>query len=270
MSTFEEYAALARQLAHLRRLGERDATADARQRENVQAVADQLGQRLTVQQHRLWQFGHLIGQQRPASVSPPATPLTVTAPAVHQSEFVSSQLSTGPARLALPPASTGASGSAPDEGGLDLPSPRPPSETDPAVELHRARQAADEADHAVSAAEALAQQPPLLPTWSPLARAMAVYTACALAAGVLMLMLVLASGVGVVDTFTLYAWTCAGLPAVAFFAGVLLLGRYGRPVAANVAVSPPRYVHFGFAICFLALPILYCGYLLLFRLLRLA
>ncbi|MET8466623.1 hypothetical protein ABZU93_26535, partial [Micromonospora zamorensis] len=114
--------------------------------------------------------------------------------------------------------------------------------------------------------ELLAQRPALLPTWSPLARAVAVYAACGAAAGVLVLALVLASGVGMVDGFTLGAWICAGLPAVAFFGGYLVLGRWGRP--AMVTGTPPRYLPLGFLICFLLVPMAYCAYLLLVRGLR--
>ena len=92
---------------------------------------------------------------------------------------------------------------------------------------------ADEADRHGQQAETLAQQPALLPTWSPLARAVAVYAGCAAVAGLLMLTLVLASGVGLVDGFTLGAWICAGLPALAFFGRVpgarpLGAARHGR------------------------------------------
>ncbi|RLP86042.1 hypothetical protein, partial [Micromonospora sp. CV4] len=137
---------------------------------------------------------------------------------------------------------------------------------DPSTELELARRMADEADRHGHQAELLAQRPALLPTWSPLARAVAVYAGCGAAAGVLMLALVLASGVGLVDGFTLGAWICAGLPALAFFGGYLVLGRWGRP--AMVAGTPPRYLPLGFLICFLLVPVAYCGYLLLVRGLR--
>ncbi|MEU5674909.1 hypothetical protein ABZ749_32230, partial [Micromonospora sp. NPDC047753] len=141
-----------------------------------------------------------------------------------------------------------------------------PAAADPAMELELARRMADEADRHGQQAELLAQRPALLPTWSPLARAVAVYAGCGAAAGVLVLMLVLASGVGLVDGFTLGAWICAGLPAVAFFGGYLVLGRWGRP--AMVAGTPPRYLPLGFLICFLVVPMAYCAYLLLVRGLR--
>ncbi|MFF5178474.1 hypothetical protein ACFY2Q_10675 [Micromonospora sp. NPDC000316] len=167
------------------------------------------------------------------------------------------ELPVGEARLALPTAVSPA--------GVGVPAQRAAA-VDPATELELARRMADEADRHGQQAELLAQRPALLPTWSPLARAVAVYAGCGAAAGVLMLTLVLASGVGLVDGFTLGAWICAGLPALAFFGGYLVLGRWGRP--AMVAGTPPRYLPLGFLICFLLVPLGYCGYLLLFRALR--
>ncbi|MGN9775703.1 hypothetical protein ACTMS0_07980 [Micromonospora sp. H33] len=143
-----------------------------------------------------------------------------------------------------------------------VPGPRA-GEADPAAELELARRYADEADRYGQQAELLAQRPPLLPAWSPVARAFAVYLGCAGVGVVLMLVMVLASGVGVVDLGTLYAWMCAGLPAVSLIAGWLVLGRWGRP--AMVAGTPARYPVLGILVCFLALPLAYCGYLLLFR-----
>ncbi|MET8045020.1 hypothetical protein ABZU25_29670 [Micromonospora sp. NPDC005215] len=167
------------------------------------------------------------------------------------------EVSAGEARLALPTAVSPA--------GAGVPAQRA-AVVDPVVELELARRMADEADRHGQQAELLAQRPALLPTWSPLARAVAVYAGCGAAAGVVMLVLVLASGVGLVDGFTLGAWICAGLPAVAFFGGYLVLGRWGRP--AMVAGTPPRYLPLGFLICFLLVPMAYCAYLLLVRGLR--
>ncbi|MBQ0980128.1 hypothetical protein KBX34_18840 [Micromonospora sp. M61] len=167
------------------------------------------------------------------------------------------ELPAGEARLALPTAVSPA--------GVGVPAQRAAA-VDPAVELELARRMADEADRHGQQAELLAQRPALLPTWSPLARAVAIYAASGAAAGVLVLALVLASGVGMVDGFTLGAWICAGLPAVAFFGGYLVLGRWGRP--AMVTGTPPRYLPLGFLICFLLVPMAYCAYLLLVRGLR--
>jgi hypothetical protein len=137
---------------------------------------------------------------------------------------------------------------------------------DPATELELARRWADEADRYAQQAEMLAQRPALLPGWSPMARAVAVYLGFSGVAVVLMLILGLASDVGVVSLGTVVAWMCAGLPAVALIGAWLVLGKWGRP--ASGAATPPRYPLLGFLLCFVAVPLAYCGYLLLVRLLR--
>lgn len=262
MSTFEEYAALARHLSELRRAGERDAAAEEAQRSAGQAGIDQLGHRLGHQEQRLHQLAPLAG--RPVPSTAPVAPASVPAPVPGASGPWRPEVDDHPPlpaqtdQRALPSPLP-----APVTG---VPAPRPPAELDPAAELARAHQAADAADAAMVRMEELAQAPPLLPTLSPLARALVVYAGCAGAGVVLMFAMVLGSGVGVVDAGTLYAWMCAGLPAISFFAGWLLLGRFGKPPA--VAGAPPRYVHFGFLICFVLLPIAYCAYLLVIRTLR--
>lgn len=283
--SFEEYAALARQLAEHRRAGERDAAAESERRRDLHAAADYLHQRLTAQGHRLDQLGRATGIDQPPA-GPTAAPGNDASAASTAAPPVGSGSAAGPesgdgesagaagvpgragvgaypelpgvqARLALPTAVSPA--------GAGVPAQRA-AVVDPVVELELARRMADEADRHGQQAEVLAQRPALLPTWTPLARAVAVYAACGAAAGVLMLTLVLASGVGLVDGFTLGAWICAGLPALAFFGGYLVLGRWGRP--AMVAGTPPRYLPLGFLICFLLVPLGYCAYLLLFRALR--
>ncbi|MFF0314452.1 hypothetical protein ACFYPH_07340 [Micromonospora sp. NPDC005252] len=298
--SFEEYAALARQLAEHRRACERDAAAESERRRDLHAAADYLHQRLTAQGHRLDQLGRAIGiDQPPAGPTaapgndapgtstgvpprPPATGPATTwpgSPPPTGSPIVSGSGDGGSAGAAGVPGRAGV-GAYPElpvvQSPLALPTAVSPAgagvpaqraaAVDPVVELELARRMADEADRHGQQAELLAQRPALLPTWSPLARAVAVYAACGAAAGVLMLTLVLASGVGLVDGFTLGAWICAGLPALAFFGGYLVLGRWGRP--AMVAGTPPRYLPLGFLICFLLVPLGYCAYLLLFRALR--
>ncbi|WP_405430696.1 hypothetical protein [Micromonospora sp. NBC_00617] len=279
--SFEEYAALARQLAEHRRAGEREAAAESERRRDLHAAADYLHQRLIAQGHRLDQLGRAIGIDQPpagptvapGNDAPPGQPAGSGSPMVSGSGDGGSAGAAGvpgragvgaypevpviQARLALPTAVSPA--------GAGVPAQRAAA-VDPVVELELARRMADEADRHGQQVELLAQRPALLPTWSPLARAVAVYAACGAAAGVLMLTLVLASGVGLVDGFTLGAWICAGLPALAFFGGYLVLGRWGRP--AMVAGTPPRYLPLGFLICFLLVPLGYCAYLLLFRALR--
>ncbi|RZT80019.1 hypothetical protein EV382_3261 [Micromonospora violae] len=311
--SFEEYAALARQLSEQHRAGEQHAAAESARRRDLHAAVDYLQQRLTAQGQRLDQLGRAIGiDQPPPAASPgagagqgtgtsgaaatwpgpppgPGSASTTgpgsaagpgsasaagvgpsTGPGTGDGEPAGaagtpgragvgaySELPAGEARLALPMAVSPAGGGVPAQRA---------AAADPAVELELARRMADEADRHGQQAELLAQRPVLLPTWSPLARAVAVYAGCGAAGGVLMLMLVLASGVGLVDGFTLGAWICAGLPAVAFFGGYLVLGRWGRP--AMVAGTPPRYPPLGFLICFLLVPMAYCCYLLLVRGLR--
>ncbi|MGW5580041.1 hypothetical protein [Micromonospora chokoriensis] len=280
--SFEEYAALARQLSEQHRAGEQHAATEAARRRDLHAAVDYLQQRLTAQGHRLDQLGRAIGIDQPPQ-GPPAnagsSPFTPgpnagsapsTPPGTGDGGDAGAAgvpgrpgvgaypgLPAGEARLALPTAVSPA--------GAGVPTQRAAA-VDPTVELELARRMADEADRHGQHAEVLAQRPALLPTWSPLARAVAVYAGCGAAAGVLVLALVLASGVGLVDGFTLGAWICAGLPAVAFFGGYLVLGRWGRP--AMVAGTPPRYLPLGFLICFLVVPMAYCAYLLLVRGLR--
>lgn len=311
--SFEEYAALARQLSAQHRAGEQHAAVESARRRDLHAAVDYLQQRLNAQGQRLDQLGRAIGvDQPPAAPAPsaghgagpgpgagqgtrtpgetaawPGPPSGVGAPTAPSSgpPFAAGaptvpgtgdgesagaagapgragvgaypELPAGEARLALPTAVSPAGGGVPAQRVATA---------DPAVELEMARRMADEADRHGQQAELLAQRPALLPTWSPLARAVAVYAGCGAAAGVLVLMLVLASGVGLVDGFTLGAWICAGLPAVAFFGGYLVLGRWGRP--AMVAGTPPRYLPLGFLICFLVVPMAYCAYLLMVRGLR--
>ncbi|SCF42011.1 hypothetical protein [Micromonospora mirobrigensis] len=154
---------------------------------------------------------------------------------------------------------------APATTGAVVPAQRP-APVDPAAELAAVRQLADEVDRHVQATEAIGHQAVLLPAWSPPARALGVYAACALAGATLMLVMMVASGVGLVGGVTLGAFVCAGLPVLSFLAGYLVLARFGRPPLATT--PPPRYVPMGFVICVLLVPMLYCAYLLLVRFLR--
>ncbi|MEU7801186.1 hypothetical protein AB0B10_18140 [Micromonospora arborensis] len=291
--SFEEYATLARQLAEQHRAGEQHAAAESERRRDLHATAEYLQQRLTTQGQRLDQLGRAIGLYQPTSgpasepgpgrpdeaaawpgppsgSGPASAAGGVAGPGTGDGAPAGAagvpgwsgvgaypQVPAGEARLALPTAAVSPAGALPAQRAVAV---------DPAVELELARRMADEADRHGQQAELLAQRPVLLPTWSPLARAVTIYAGSAAAAGVLMLALVLASGVGLVDGFTLGAWICAGLPAVAFFGGYLVLGRWGRP--AMVEGAPPRYLPLGFLICFLLVPMAYCAYLLLVRGLR--
>ncbi|MFF5172155.1 hypothetical protein ACFY3U_05925 [Micromonospora sp. NPDC000089] len=148
--------------------------------------------------------------------------------------------------------------------------PDPPpvggNDDDPDAVLAQAHRLADEVDRHTEAAEALGRAPELLPTWSPAARAVAVYVACAAVGVLFMLVLVVASGVGLVSGFTLGAWICAGLPVLSFGAGWVILGRWGRPALATA--DPPRFVPLGFVVCVALVPTAYCASLLLVRFLR--
>ncbi|MER7418185.1 hypothetical protein ABT346_15625 [Micromonospora peucetia] len=286
MSTFDEYAALARQLAERRRAGERGAAADAERRRNLHAAADYLQHRLTAQGQRLDQLGQAVGIPASSVPTGPAPHGKASTASTGFGPYGDASLATAPTgagtRASAASGGDGGSGGAPLAGAgvgetrLALPTavspaaggvPAPrPAEADPTVELELARRYADESDRHGQQTELLAQRPALLPDWSPVARAVAVYAGCAAVGAMIMMIMVLASGVGLVDGFTLGAWICAGLPALSFFAGYLVLGRWGRP--AMVAGTPPRYVHFGFLICFAAVPVAYVAVLLLFRVLR--
>jgi hypothetical protein len=286
--SFDEYAALARQLHDLQRSGERNAAQAARRRDATAAGVHQLGQRLAIQQQRLHQLARAIGQPPPglapaprlakppgpgpAPAPPPLSPApgpppparALPAAGADQPALLAGPdqqaLPPGPTRLALP--ATPASPAGPQAAGGTVPAQRT-APVDPVSALESARQAADAADAAALRAETMAQQPALLPGWSPLARAAAVYAGCALVAVILQYALVLAANADAVDTISLFAWMCAGLPAMAFFAGYLVLTGWGKP--RIVVGTPARYARLGFAICFVAMPVAYCGYELLIR-----
>ncbi|GIJ12824.1 hypothetical protein ACFFMR_13950 [Micromonospora andamanensis] len=317
MSTFDEYAALARHLAVQQRAGEQGAAAEAERQRDLGAAVEYLDRRLTAQGQRLDHLGRTIGVAPggpaptaagpggplpggPPPGAPPGAPPVSGPPAPPGPPPTGAPVSGPPGRPLSPPGypgtapgpgtgSDGGAAAAPGRPGVGayspvgvgqpgpalpvavsataagVPGPRV-GEVDPATELELARRWADEADRHGQQAELLAQQPALLPTWSPVARAVAVYLGFAGVAVVLMLVMALASGVGVVGFGTLVAWMCAGLPAVALIGGWLVLGRWGRPAVG--AATPPRYPVLGFLLCFLAVPLAYCGYLLLFRAMR--
>ncbi|WP_328344484.1 hypothetical protein [Micromonospora sp. NBC_00421] len=235
MAGYDEYAAAVRQLSARIREGERGAAAEAERRRTLHAGVTRLGQRLAAQEQRLGQLGAAAGLPPATDPAPGAVP--------------------APESIAGAGAASGA-GVAPGSG----------ADGDPAVVLAEAARLVDEADRLGQQAEALAQRPALLPTWSPTARAVAVYVGCAAVGALTMLVLVVANGIGVVDGFTLATLTCAGLPLVSFVAGWLILGRWGRPALADT--DPPRYAPLGFLVCALLVPLAYCVTLLLFRLVR--
>ncbi|BCJ61223.1 hypothetical protein Jiend_46450 [Micromonospora endophytica] len=74
MSTFEEYAALARHLASQQRAGEQGAAAEAQRRRDLDAAVASLDHRLTAQGQRLDQLGHTIGVTPGTPAPPPPGP----------------------------------------------------------------------------------------------------------------------------------------------------------------------------------------------------
>ena len=205
MSTWDEYAALARHLDHLRRTQEEASAGLAQHRGALSTAMSQLDQRLAAQQERLSQLGRSIGQH------------------------VSSR-------------------------------PAPPSEiTDPGSAVRLGFERAEAADAATATAEHLARYPRLFPSLAPGTRNLVVYLGCAAVAVLLQFGLLLLSDAGRIDTFSLLAWMCGGLPAIAFFVGYLVISTWGRPRLAS-AEPAPRSPRLGFAICFLAMPVVYCGF----------
>ncbi|MGC5051969.1 hypothetical protein ACLQ2S_11025 [Micromonospora sp. DT48] len=291
MSTFDEYAALARHLAAQQRAGEQGAAAAAERQRDLSAAVEYLDRRLVAQGQRLDHLGRTIGIA--SGGGPTSTAATPGGP-----------LPGGPAPVSGPPGgrpgqprigwepgtgSDGGAAAAPGRPGVGaysqvgvgesdralpvavsataagVPAPRA-GEADPATELELARRWADEADRHAQQAELLAQQPALLPTWSSRARALAVYAGAAGVGVLLLLILTVGWSLGVVGLGTLLAWMLAGLPAMALIGGWLVLGRWGRPAVG--ASTPPRHPVLGFLVCFLAVPLAFCGYLLLIRTMR--
>ncbi|MGC4805848.1 hypothetical protein [Micromonospora sp. DT233] len=264
MSTFSEYAALARHLADQRRETDQDAAAETARRRALHASADQLAQRLAGQGHRLDQLGRALGLPPPADPGPTAPP-SGPGPATEAGTVLPGGAAAAPGRAGVGAypggAVSGALVALPTAAGV--PAPRAGG-GDPAAELAEARRLADEADRLVGVTEAVARYPTLLPTWSPMSRAVAVYAGSA-AAGILLALVLLNAGGLVLGAGALYAASCAGLPVLCFVAGYLVLGRWGRP-ALGAEGPPPRFVPLGFVICVLLVPLAQCGYLLLSRL----
>ncbi|MDI5938594.1 hypothetical protein QLR68_10525 [Micromonospora sp. DH15] len=283
MATFAEYAALARQLADQRRETDRDAVAADRRRSALRATLDQLTRRLDAQSHRLDQLGRAAGVtaepaptagERPASPAATPTAAAGAGPSGVRAGGWPDPGTAGAGGAAAAPGrpgvgaypqgatTTGAVVAVPTAAGV--PAPRAGG-VDPGTELAEARRLADETDRLIGLTEAVGRRPPLLPAWSPLARALAVYAGCAAAGVVLAVVLLGVAGV-VASPGAVYVATCGALPVLCFVAGYLVLGRWGRP-ALGADGPPPRFVPLGFVTCVLLMPLAYCGYLVLFRLL---
>lgn len=178
----------------------------------------------------------------------------ISAPPVSGGPTSAGPTSAGP--VPAGPTSVGLTSGGPVPGGPGSAGPPPVAGLpDPYRELELAQQAFHAAEAGVAQAKDLAPRPALFPTWSPLARAVAVYAGCAGVMAVLQWVLLAASGVVNLDGFGYVAWSCAGLPAMAFFGGYLLLHLVGRPKVGEVPDTHPRL---GFLICFLATPAALC------------
>lgn len=137
--------------------------------------------------------------------------------------------------------------------------PVPASDVDdPGHAARLAWQRADEADIAMTEAEQLAQRAPLLPGLSPASRNLVVYLACALVSVAAQYALLVLADVTQLGTAPLLTWMCAGLPAMAFLAGYLVISAWGRPRLAFG--DRPRHPFLGLAICLLAMPAAYAAY----------
>ncbi len=152
-------------------------------------------------------------------------------------------------RLRLPAPMFGPAGRAEVTGPVSFGLPASPEDR-----LARARQRLQDANVAADSADDLGDQPALLPNLRPLARNAVVY-AGASAAGLLaqLIMMQLYSYRVVSDPFSMYAWTCCGFPAVAFFVGYLVVGIVGRPRSSTGPVD--RSPKWGALICVASLPV---------------
>ncbi|MGI5215175.1 hypothetical protein [Plantactinospora sp. CA-290183] len=324
MTSYSEYAALARHLSELHHSGERIAAQLAQHRGDAGRHADQLGQRLVLQYQRLGGLGQMIGKpvpppppgyvvvppgvdapppgvgpvppkawpMPPGAAPPPPPPPGLGAPPLGPpparyarpappspppppgSPIGSAypELPGAPARRALP--ATPATG--PDPRAV--PGQRPPAApvsgaggppapaADPGRELELARQALDAADGLITRAETEAQQAPLFPGLSMRSRALAVYFSCLGVITVIIWILLTASELhafnGGRGQLTVLSWSCAGLPAMAFFVGYFVLSVWGKP--RMVEGRFPRYPRLGFLICFLGAPLAFLVYFAVF------
>ncbi|MDG4771853.1 hypothetical protein [Solwaraspora sp. WMMD792] len=174
------------------------------------------------------------------------------------------ELATGEQRVPLPTGASGppspAAGSVQPYGGMGAAGPvsAAPVSGDPAAaggfppdpeqELEAARRQLDEADAAATEAEQAAGRPPLLPGWSPLARAVTVYLGFAAAVAVLQFGFFLNPVTAGVDYSTKWIWSCAGFPATGFFAAYFVISKWGT--SRLETDGGPRFPKLGFLISF--------------------
>ena len=286
--SWDEYAALTRHFGAVRRSAADQQSAGRTQRAAAQERATRLDARLAAQRERLRELAAQIGASQrdllapvpPALDAAPRPPLTAEAhtgaPAAVDAAPEPPAITTSPhpAPPAVAPPQPGqrtAHVPAQRTGPPDMPAvpapappPSPPVAGDPWAALDAADRHADAADAAAADAEAASVRPPLLPGATPLTRSLVVYGAgAAIAMAVQIGLIMLSDARGF--TFSIAAWACTGLPAMAFFAGFGALTVWGRP-AIDDGRPVDRNPRLGFAICFLAMPVATCGYLALVQL----
>ncbi|WFE29326.1 hypothetical protein O7623_09095 [Solwaraspora sp. WMMD791] len=115
-------------------------------------------------------------------------------------------------------------------------------------ELEAARRQLDEADAAATEAEQAAARPPLLPGFTPLARAVTVYLGFAAAVAALQFAIFLNPFAATVDVSTKFIWSCTGFPAMGFFAAYFVISKWGR--SRLETDGGPRFPKLGFLISF--------------------
>ncbi|WP_326552874.1 hypothetical protein [Micromonospora sp. NBC_01813] len=275
-SGFDEYAALARHLHDLHRTGQAGTAQHTTRTQRLTGYADQLGHRLYAQWQRLAAIAQAAGEQVPAAPPPiAATPAADSAPgqpwpppppppgrAGLPPPPRRPELATGEQRIPLPAGAAGASGAMlPYDGGsagAGIPVSAAPVSGDPAAaggfppdpeqELEAARRQLDEADAAAYEAEQAAARPPLLPGWSPLSRAVAVYLAFAGAVAVLQFTFFLNPLTLGVDYGTKWIWSCTGFPTMGFFAAYFVISKWGT--SRLETDGGPRFPKLGFILSF--------------------
>jgi hypothetical protein len=153
----------------------------------------------------------------------------------------------GKLRLPAPSFPPAARGEVTGPLGLD-------SAASPTDRLARAGQCLHEANLAADAAEDAGRQPVLLPNLGPRARNAVVYAGCSLLGLAAQLVMIgLYSQKLVTDQVSMYAWTCCGFPALAFFAGYLVIGVVCQSRMSTQPVD--RSVRMGALICAASLPV---------------
>jgi multidrug efflux pump subunit AcrA (membrane-fusion protein) len=120
---------------------------------------------------------------------------------------------------------------------------------DPGEAIRRAREAVDQADVEARRAEERGMRPALFPTMSTNGRNALIYSASAFGMWLFSCGLLVLSPQSGSASISLLLWSGCGLPAIAFFAGYLVISIVGRP-----RVQPLNQVHhsarLGGVICF--------------------